>query len=133
MRKYNKRQRTITVASPKKGGVIRINSYAARAYADALEKDERITHYNENIELDGEFFAYVSHQGIRAQYFASRWLTDFLLEFSDGHQAVRELAAKEDLGKSACLEQLELSRRYWMAKGISDWKIVIVGGYENVY
>ena len=46
--------------------------------------------------------------------------------FADGRKGVRELAHRADLAKRAMVERLELSRRYWVARDIDEWKVVLV-------
>ena len=46
--------------------------------------------------------------------------------FADGRKGVRELVHREDLTKRAMVERLELSRRYWVARDIDEWKVVLV-------
>ena len=46
---------------------------------------------------------------------------------ADGRTAVREFIDAGDFTKKAGMEKLELSRRYWTALGISDWKLIISG------
>lgn len=53
--------------------------------------------------------------------------SDFYIRHADGTAAVRELVSAADLTKRAEVEKLELSRRYWAALGVSDWKVVITG------
>ena len=40
-------------------------------------------------------------------------------------QAVREVVREDELTKATTLEQLELSRRYWEAVGVSDWRVAL--------
>ena len=54
-----------------------------------------------------------------------RWKTDFLIHRTDGTQAVREVVREDELTKATTLEQLELSRRYWEAVGVSDWRVAL--------
>ena len=52
-------------------------------------------------------------------------MSDFLLRYSVGSMAVREIVRPEMLQKRAVIERLELSRRYWAALDIKDWRIVL--------
>lgn len=44
--------------------------------------------------------------------------------FADGTAGIREIVREQQLKKRSVVEQLELSRRYWQAVGVHDWKIV---------
>ena len=61
--------------------------------------------------------------GLIAWIFAAR--IDFKLFFTDGHIGIREMILKRKLHERAYVEKLELSRRYWKAQGIEDWKLVM--------
>ena len=57
-------------------------------------------------------------------------LTAHLVEKTAGpvRQAMSDAGiSASDLTKRAEVEKLELSRRYWAALGVHDWKIVIAG------
>lgn len=69
----------------------------------------------------------VQKTDIRGEYFRGQWTSDFFIRFSDGTTGVRELVSASDLTQRAEVEKLELSRRYWAALGVHDWKIVIAG------
>lgn len=47
------------------------------------------------------------------------------IHHTDGTQAVREVVREDELTKATVLEQLELSRRYWEAVGVSDWRVAL--------
>ena len=48
----------------------------------------------------------------------------------DGGEAVREIVTADLLGKHAEIEKLELSHRYWKARGVEDWRLVLTGEAE---
>ena len=100
-------------------------SYAEQEYAKKLEADDRVENYEENCCLDPERFQHVNPVGIRAAYMKQEWKTDFLIHHTDGTQAVREVVREDELTKATVLEQLELSRRYWEAVGVSDWRVAL--------
>jgi hypothetical protein len=47
-----------------------------------------------------------------------------LIEYTDGRRGIREIVYNADFTPTA-VQLLELSRRYWVAQGIDDWKIVL--------
>lgn len=96
--------------SGKNGALIRVHSQAARDFGKWLEL-ERLPH--------------ISPTSIRKLYFQTQWCSDFYIKFADGHIGVRELALSSALDKQAEVEKLELSRRYWAAMDITDWKVVL--------
>ena len=57
--------------------------------------------------------------------YPARSATSFRIMGADGRKVVRELILKEQLKKKACVERLELSRRYWAATD-TEWMVVIV-------
>ena len=125
MKRASKKQREIRFHSGKCGRIICVNSYAEQEYAKRLEADDRVENYEENCCLDPERFQYVAPVGIRASYLKQEWKTDFLIYHRDGTQAVREVVRADELTKATVLEQLELSRRYWKAVGVSDWRVAL--------
>ena len=64
---------------------------------------------------------------IRGEYFKGQWTSDFCIRFTDGTTGVRELVSASGLTRRSEVEKLELSRRYWAALRVSDWRIVIAG------
>lgn len=50
--------------------------------------------------------------------------TDFYVRYTDGSAGVYECAYRCQLRRNAHLKNLELSRRYWEKKGITQWYIV---------
>ena len=125
MKRASKKQREIRFHSGKCGRIICVNSYAEQEYAKRLEADDRVENYEENCCLDTEQFQHVNPVGIRASYLKQEWKTDFLIHRTDGTQAVREVVREDELTKATVLEQLELSRRYWEAVGVSDWRVAL--------
>lgn len=125
MKRASKKQREIRFHSGKCGRIICVNSYAEQEYAKRLEADDRVENYEENCRLDPEQFQHVNPVGIRASYLKQEWKTDFLIHRTDGTQAVREVVREDELTKATTLEQLELSRRYWEAVGVSDWRVAL--------
>ena len=100
--------------SGKNGALIRVHSKAARDYSKWLENQPEVEAFEAGKALELERLPHVSPTGIRKSYLQA-----------DGHIGVRELAPSAALDKQAEVEKLELSRRYWGAMDIIDWKVVL--------
>lgn len=125
--KAGKKVRDIAYHSTKNGGMVTVHSEAARAYSKYLEERSEVTAYEACKPLDINRLDALQKTDIRGEYFREQWVSDFYVRHADGTAAVRELVSAADLTKRAEIEKLELSRRYWAALGVADWKIVITG------
>ncbi len=128
MDKLCKRTRDISFFSKKNGTLILVHSEEARSYTKYLEECSEITSYETCKPLDPNRVRNLQKTDIRGQYFQQEWASDFYINFADETAAVREIVKPDTLKKRSDVEKLELSRRYWAGLGISDWKVVIVGG-----
>ena len=81
------------------------------AYAQILDKNENIQMIQCNVVLEevenGEF------------------TTDFLCTKIDGDLMVRECVFRKKLSLPRTCKLLDISREYWMKRGVNDWGIVI--------
>ena len=127
MDRAGKKVRDISYHSGKNGGMAVVHSEAARAYSKYLEERPEVASYEACKPLDGTRLNGIQKTDIRGEYFKAQWTSDFFIRFSDGTTGVRELVSASDLTRRAEVEKLELSRRYWAALGVHDWKIVIAG------
>ena len=127
MEKAGKQGRDIRFRSEKNKMVMVVHSEAARAYSKYLEENEEVVFYEACRVLDAGRLKSVPRTDIRGAYLDQTWMTDFYIKFQDGTVGVRELVRGSDLNKRAEVEKLELSRRYWLLMGVSDWKVVSVG------
>lgn len=127
MDKKGKRTRDISFYSEKNQAMCCVHSAAARRYAGQLEEREDVRGYESNIAWDTAFLVRIDRVDIRGAYLQTDWTTDFRLCFTDGHIGIRELVQREKLQERATVEKLELSRRYWKAHGVTDWKVVLEG------
>ena len=132
MDKLGSKTRDIKFYSKKNQSMVVVHSKEARAYTKYLESMEQVATYVAGKPLDAERLKLVSKVDIRGEYFETQWQTDFYVIFADGTVAIRELATAGDLTKRAEAEKLELSRRYWLGAGVTNWKIVWMGGKEDV-
>lgn len=128
MDKAGKKTRDIKFYSGKNGSMVTVHSKEARAFAKYLEAMEHVRSYEVGKPIDPMRLQMISKVDIRGEYFEQQWETDFYVLFDDGTAAVREIAAEDFPSKRAEVERLELSRRYWSSMGVTDWKIVLMGG-----
>lgn len=111
--------------SGKNGALIRVHSKSARDYGKWLEGQPQVEAFEAGKALELERLPNINPTGIRKLYFQTQWSSDFCIRFTDGHIGVRELAPSSALDKQAEVEKLEISRRYWAAMDITDWKVVL--------
>lgn len=126
MDKAGMKTRDIRFFSGKNNQIICIHSKWARDYAKHLEQQPWVQSYQAAVPLEPDYMQHVSPVDIRSLYFQSEWATDFLIVFANGRKGIRELVHRADLTKRAMVERLELSRRYWTARDIDEWKVVLV-------
>lgn len=125
MEKAGTKTRDLRFYSEKNGQMICVHSKLARKYTRWLESQNWVETYECNVALDTGRYQYVSPVGIRKEYFAVAWCSDFLLHYADRRTAVREIVSKQDLTRRAALERLEFSRRYWKTLDV-EWKLLIL-------
>lgn len=124
MERKNTKRRDIKFFSGKNQSVVCVHCKEVRAYTKYLEGLPSLEKYEVDIPLELPRFPHLSVVDIRSEYLSQEWVSDVRLLFADGTTAVREFVKMQNLKKRAVVEQLELSRRYWQASGIHDWKIV---------
>ena len=91
--------------------VVRTYSNIQSAYAEVLEREEKIKEFQCNVFLDGlEAGAYSS---------------DFVCVKQDGELMVRECVERKHLMKPMTVRLLDASREYWRRNGVTDWGMVI--------
>lgn len=81
------------------------------AYVNLLEKDDNIKEISCNVFLkdltEGEY------------------TSDFVCTKSNDELMVRECVSRTHLTKPMTIKLLDLSKEYWLKKGITDWGLVI--------
>lgn len=111
MRKKGYKGRCEKRMLPKCQEVCRTYSAIQYEYADVLQKNETIREIKCNVVLagleDGEY------------------TTDFLCVKTDGDLMVRECVYRKHLTKPLTVKQLDMSRDYWLRRGVTDWGLVI--------
>lgn len=81
------------------------------ALADLLEHDTAIESFSCNVLLEG------LPEG--------EYTTDFLCKKTDGDYCVRECVFRSKLSLPRTCKLLDISRQYWLKRGIHDWAIVV--------
>ena len=128
MDKSGRKTRDIKFYSKKNEAMVIVHSKEARAYTKYLEDMEHVSSYVAGKAIDPVRLQMISKLDIRGDYFKQNWESDFYVLFDDGTVAGRELTTAETFSKRAEIEKLELSRRYWSSVGVTDWKIIWMGG-----
>lgn len=127
MEKAGVRTRDIQFFSAKNQKMICVHSRQARDFAKHLEEQPWVSSYETCVPLQMDKLPNVNPVDIRRDYLSTGWTTDFLVHTADGRTTVREFVDARDFAKKSVMEKLELSRRYWSALDISEWKLVISG------
>lgn len=125
MEKIETKGRTIKFFSVKNQKTIIVHSLEAKIYADYLEKIDEVTHYEVLKEWDISLLNKLNQASIRKNYLQTKWVSDFLIYYSDHTTAIREIVKKNLLFNLSTIEKLELSRRYWKILKIENWKIIV--------
>ena len=86
------------------------------AYADVLVKNKDIAEVRCNVALDGEE--------------CCEYMTDFVCIKTDRDLMVRECCQRKHLTKPQTTTLLDLSRSYWLRRGVTDWGIVVDAAEE---
>ena len=80
------------------------------AYADLLQQNDSITEIRCNVLLDGLELG--------------EYTTDFVCVKADNDLMVRECVSRKYLTKPLTVKLLDMSRNYWLRRGVVDWGIV---------
>ena len=108
MRKKNYKGRCEKRTLSKCQGICKTYNNIQSAYADVLENSEDIREFECNVELDGLDYT-----------------TDFVCVKMDNDIAVRECVFKKHLSKPMTVKMLDLSREYWLKKGVAFCRIMV--------
>ena len=108
MQKKNYKGRCTKKNLNKCKGVSRTYTPLQEAYADVLQKEKDIAEFETNVALDG-----------------LEYTSDFLFKKENGDLGVRECVNRNHLTKPMVVKLLDLSRAYWLCRGVDDWGIII--------
>jgi hypothetical protein len=110
MRKINFKGRCEKRVLSKCKSVFKSYDPIQNAYADYLEANATILEILGNVPLDGDD--------------CSDYMSDFVCTTVDGECMVRECVSHKLLVKPLTGKLLDMSRTYWMRRGVKDWGIV---------
>ena len=85
------------------------------AYAKLLAENSSILEARCNVVLDDD---------------CSEYMTDFVCTKVDGELMVRECISRKYLEKPMSIKLLDMSRTYWLRRGVTDWGIVVDAAEE---
>ncbi len=108
MRKKNYKGRCEKRSISKCNEVCRTYDAIQYAYADILQANKNITEIRCNVPLDGE-----------------EYTSDFVCTKSNGDLLVRECVNRKFLTKPLTVKMLDISRAYWLCRGVTDWGLVV--------
>ena len=91
--------------------VVRTFDNIQTAYAQILDKNENIQMIQCNVPLEG------IEEG--------EFTTDFVCTKLDGDLLIRECVFRKKLSLPRTCKLLDVSRDYWLKRGVMDWGIVI--------
>lgn len=112
MKKVDYKGRVIKRQLSKCKEVCRSYSEMQDDYARFLQVDDNVRGFQCNVRMndDPETDHYTS---------------DFVITLADGTLRVRECVYRKHLERPSTAKLLDLSKNYWLSKGVSDWGIVI--------
>ena len=111
MRKKNYKGRCEKRTLDKCRGICKTYDTLQSHYADALQLDSQIKEFQCNVLLDGLDLG--------------EYTTDFLCILENGDIMVRECVSRDHLTKPMTAKLLDISRNYWLNRGVKDWGLVI--------
>ena len=113
MRNSNNKPRCEKLSLSKCPGVCRTYSDIQLAYAQQLQADENIVEFRCNVPLE-DF-----------ELTDGAYTTDFVCTKSNQELKVRECVHRNHLTKPMTIKLLDISKEYWLRRGVTDWGLVI--------
>ena len=92
-------------------GICKTYDKIQTAYARELQKNSDIVSFQSNVQIE-------SPDG-------TAYTSDFVATRSNGKILVRECVWRKHLSWPTVAKLLDMSRSYWLSKGVEDWGIVI--------
>ena len=112
MKKFDYKGRCIKRQLSKCKEVCRSYSEMQDDYARFLEIDDNVKEFICNVKLEDDPET-------------ENYTSDFVIKLADGTTRVRECVYRKHLERPSTARLLDLSKDYWLAKGVQDWGIVI--------
>lgn len=91
--------------------VVRCYDDIMLAFLDTVESTENIIEVYCNVLLD--------------DFVLGEYTTDFVYTLKSGETVVRECVFRKKLSNHITVKWLDASRSYWLARGVTNWGIVI--------
>lgn len=113
MRKKNYKGKCEKRKLEKFEGVCKTYDPIQYAYADVLSKCEDIEKIRCNVPLDD-----------------TECMSDFVCTKNNGDIMVRECVYRKHLAKPQTISLLDMSQKYWLQHGVTDWGLVIDAAEE---
>lgn len=108
MRKTGQKSRCERRTLSKSKEVVRTYDAIQSKYADMLQQDNEIKEIRCNFLLEEE-----------------EYTSDFVCTKVNGDLMVRECVFRKYLTKPLTVKLLDMSREYWLKRGVNDWGLVI--------
>lgn len=119
MKKVDYKGRCIKRQLSKCKDICRSYSEMQDDYARFLQVDDNVQEFTCNVRLTNAPET-------------ENYTSDFVIKLADGTTRVRECVYRKHLERPSTAKLLDLSKNYWLAKGVSDWGIVIDVVRESV-
>ena len=110
MRRRNYKGKCIKKASCKSKDICRTYDDIQLAFLNLLENDNNIMEIHCNVPLDDSEYG--------------QYTTDFVCIKANNEFMVRECVFRKLISKPLTVKLLDISRNYWLKKGITDWGLV---------
>lgn len=110
MRSKNYKGKCVKQSLPKFSSICRTYDDLQNAYAVKLSENDEVMEVQCNILLE--------------ETFEGEFTSDFVIRMQDGTVAVRECVFQSNLLRPRMIKLLDLSQRYWLQHGVTDWKVV---------
>ncbi len=111
MRKKNYKGRCEKRSIRKCQGICKTYDAIQYSYADTLQNDNSVSEFRCNVLMD--------------DLDIGEYTTDFVCTKSNGDLMIRECVFRSLLTKPMTVKLLDMSRTYWLKRGVSDWGLVI--------
>ena len=111
MRKQNYKGRYEKRSLSKCRGICKTYDAIQRSYTDMLQADDSIKEFQCNVLLE--------------ELDIGEYTSDFVCTLQSNDIIVRECVLRDHLTKPMTARLLDISRNYWMNRGIADWGVVI--------
>ncbi len=110
MQNANQKGKCIKQSLPKFTTICKTYDKVQFAYADFLAGNDKIAEVKVNVPLEDES--------------VGKFTTDFVITDINRSVSVRKCVLRGLLLKPRTVKLLDFSQRYWLQRGVTDWKVV---------